>query len=393
MVFFVLCFLCVQYLVRQWLNENKISTVTEGDNQLFTLQATVMRVRIAKIISSNITFLILFVLLLIEQCGIGTLFFYYFGAFPDTFPSYISWLGYANGIAHGAVFFTAMGLAFLADVIVDIKKFGLFKGYYQRDPLNYRVDFIFIALVLVFVIIFSSVNLAPYSYATYVVGTIFNFFFRLCMILASGLSCHIVIIKRFITKQFITQSFDEKSVSRSDLMLAVLSHTKGKEIFEMYCTSELSIENFKAYFDLLIYQELTERDKKEYMCRVVYYKYVQSNALMEVNMPNYTRVKIKNAVENIESQDLDTIFDDLITEVRANLTDTFARFQVTDMYRKFRRRSSFTKMVSNKPAIPPLVVPPSPVPSESTPRQETASPKSDLSVSPLQTESLIPENV
>jgi hypothetical protein len=387
----------MQYIVRQWLNSNKRLSGLDDQSereQIFTLQAAIVRVRVAKIISSNITFLILFVVLFVEQAGIGSMFFYYYGAQYGVYPAFVNWLGYANGIVHGAIFFVFIFIAFLADVINDIRKHGVCKGYYSRDPLNYRVDFIFIASVLLFVILYSVMALIPYSYATDVLGTIFNFLFRFSLILASGLSCHIVIIKRFITKLLSKKTVDEKTLSRSDLMLRVLSHPKGKELFEAYCTSELSIENVKAYYDLKTYQELTQKEKKEYMCRVIYYKYVQSNALMEVNMANSTRTALKSAIETLDSQNLDTIFDELIIEIRSNLTDTFTRFQVTEGYRKFKRRSSFaTKEVTELKIITPVdTTQPEDSPSPSNPATPVSPlPATDDSTTPQSAAPLIPQ--
>jgi hypothetical protein len=310
----------------------------EGEENL---KRAAERTRIAKIIASYKTFLIAFPLLFIEQCVLSILYFYYYAVYI-TPPTWVVILGYINGIAHGAVFFVLMFIVFLVDLIFDIKKFGACSGYYQRDPLNYRVDFVFITLVLVNVIIFSILNLVSYSYATDAINTVFGFLFRLCMILAAGLSCHIVILKRFITNIITSTNADQATMSRTDVMLRVLNNAKGKETFEAYCNSELSIENFKVYFDLKAYQEISERDKKEYMCRVIYYKYVQPNAFMEVNMPNTTRVKIKSAFDNLANENLDTIYDELLREALSNLTDTFGRFQVTEMYRKLKRRSSFS---------------------------------------------------
>jgi hypothetical protein len=340
MIFFSLCYMCIQYIVRSWVNEYKKSSYTKVED----INKNKKRVIIANFITSNITFGIVFMALALEQSAISAALIY-LNAQPVV-PASVNIGGFASGFIHCFVWIAIIVAVYVADIILDVKKNGCCNGYYARDSLNYRIDAIWIILVVVFVIIYSVFQLTtvPGDWRHFLPIVIFDILFRYCLILAGGLSCVLVLFKRFITRKIMNSEPDNTNMTRTEQMKKVLTYPKFRDIFEIYCHSELSTENIKAYHDLQKYANTKDEDEKRDLARLMYYKYVQPNAVMEVNMPQHVRVKIRNVIEKLSDVDIvpDKLYFDFECEVVINLTDTFSRFMLSDMYRRMRRRQSFT---------------------------------------------------
>jgi general stress protein CsbA/uncharacterized membrane protein len=323
-------------MVMQLLNDYKLLDNSDQSAKKIPTERTI---KWARLLTSNVVYSIIFALICLEQIIIAIPFYYIYTSSPSTQTlATMNYIGYANGIIHGIVFFVGVFIIFVIDARKHTVKHGCdLRGYFRRDTLNYRTDFIIIAMFLISCLLFAVFTLPGYSHATDVITTILNTILRVCLLLAAGFSCTLVVFKRLLMVLFTKN--DQKELTGTDLMISFLEFSKDLEAFETYCINELSVENYKAYFDLKEYKAITDKQKKEDMCRVIYSKYIQANCLMEVNVPHHVRSKLKKAFENLQDQDLETIYDDFGREVKFNLTDTFGRFKFTDIYRSSQRRS------------------------------------------------------
>jgi hypothetical protein len=346
-----MCYMCIQYAIRSWMNEERAKLYNSSEDFSIVRTST----KVAKLFISNITYIITFIILLIEQTAIITTLVYFFAILPSNSNAFLitEYAGYASGIVHSAIFLASIIIIFIADFIIDVKKNKCCSGYYSRDILNYRVDAtVWIVLLCILVLAYVLVELtAPESnYGVFVITALLNVAFRSCLVIAGGLSCVIVVINRFVKQKTMTSYPDgTESMTRSDLMKKVIAHPRGRVVFEAYCHSEMSTENIKAFFDLQKFSELRDADNKRQMTKTIYYKYIQPNATMEVNIPQPVKSKIRAAIEKLDSDGIvpENIFEDFEYEVVVNLTDTFSRFMLSEQYKKLRRRSSQSKVQYN----------------------------------------------
>jgi hypothetical protein len=303
------------------------------------------KIRFARFVTSNATFTVLFFALLIEQCIICGPFFYLYGTIPNP-PTYFAYIGFGSGVIHAVLFFLGILAVFILDIRFHMKKHGCgIVGYFNKDPLNYRTDFVYIVLLIVFCLIYVAFNLAPYTYATAVLEAISFFMFKYCLLLAVGWSCVLVVFKRLVQGYYTRKSVDDYKLSQVQLLELALNNPEEMEAFTSYCNNELSTENIKAYSDLKSYLELKDKATQVEMSRNIFSKYIEPNGVMQVTLSSGTQQRLVRAFEELESQVLETIFDEFRLEVRSNLLDSFGRFQSTEVYRKLRRRASFDMSV------------------------------------------------
>jgi hypothetical protein len=349
LIFFSLCFQCLQFIVRQIINEAKTSNgyIAIGDSR------AKRRIHIARVLTSNYAFVTSLIFILLEQTGIVTALDYHYVNFPQL-TSTIDYFGYATGIVHPALFIIIIAIVVLIDVIVDVKKNGWWTGYISaRDPLNFRVDFIWISLVVVFVVIYSIIYLLSNgNLALNIIAAIVELGFRLSLIMAGGLSCILVIFKRFLLRR----TAEQQPENPMEQLLKLLESTsKKKQMFLNYCNSEFSSENIFAYQDIVLYKEIRDRNERIQACKDMYEKYLRSRAVNEVNVPQKVRANLTKAIDSINDEtsdsDLPNIFQEFDREVKINLLDTFSRFKLSNQYRK--ARSSYVELTprANTPVV------------------------------------------
>jgi hypothetical protein len=353
MMFFCLSFQCVKFIVLQ--------RVTEAKNAAHVADLTraTKRVRIANIMTSVWVFMALFTILLLEQFGIVTALDWHYVHRPDLLKT-IDNFGFASGLTHLVIFITPIGITMLIDIILDIRRRGFCTGYITiRDPLNFRMDFIFICLEVIFVVIYSIMTLLSQSaapenmLAILIVRGVFDLLFRICMVIAGGLGCVCVILRRLCLG---LQQPKEESASRADQLQYVLADDKRSAMFAEYCRSEFSSENLLAFYEIRIFSTLTDQEQRLISARRIHELFVAAGSLNEVNMPQTIRIDVHKKIEKLNhcssaeeiDQILAGIFVDFEKEVRINLTDTFTRFQLSSQYRRARRRSSFETILEGK---------------------------------------------
>jgi hypothetical protein len=299
-------------------------------------------------------FLVLVVLLSLEQLGILIALDYHYLVYPYLTPT-LDYYGYADGLAHIVLFVAIFVLVMLIDVILDVKRKGCFTGYITiRDPLNFRMDFLFIILQVVFVLCYSLMSLigtTTPSLVPPILRGVFELLFRTCFVIAGGLGCVCVILRRACLG---LQQPKEEASSRADQLQYCLSDEKRSAMFAEYCRSEFSSENLLAYYEIKLFSSNTSHEEKVECARRIYSVFIAPNSLNEVNMSTAVRNEIHKKMEKLNGSEeesksvINEIFIDFEKEVRINLIDTFARFQLSSQYRKVRRRSSFETILEGK---------------------------------------------
>jgi hypothetical protein len=250
------------------------------------------------------------------------------------------------------------------DLVVDIVRHGWFTGAYTlRDPLNYRVDGIFllvcclssacyVAIIQVAYTIIARTGYITESYNGLIATTVIcEHIERWCLISLSGGSCIILIIKREITKRIVKPTSQEAELTYPELLHKIWYNPDGKRAIENYSQAEFSIENCFAYEAIAKYKETKDNEEKLKMASLIYTTYIDGNGSLQVNISVHCKKSVAENIERAKSDVgiLECLFNEFEAEVRGNLLDTFSRFVFSEHYSKYRKgRSSLDRYVYNK---------------------------------------------
>jgi hypothetical protein len=338
----------LQYQVRKYANAAKMQ-ITGAKSR---------GVKIAETLVSNLFFVIFLLSLIVIMTAImGALNAVYFVTGQSILIA-----GYIVAIVMSSIFITIIVIAGLIDFILDVKEHGFWTGFLtSRDPLNYRVDFLWILVCTLGAIVFLVMVLAVPSNNVVInwLALIPEFFFRGGMMMAGSVMCLIVLARRKILQFLKKKENRELGLSKTEKLMRVLCDEKMKIEFEKYCNAEFSTENILAYNELIRFLDCTTRREKLILLQGIYDTFVQQNSVNEVNLPEHVRQNLKQVLEHVDSlsegQDINVLAEKLMQEIKQNLTDTFSRFMYTEAYLKYTRRSSFARMMNDSEFIDPTL--------------------------------------
>eukprot|EP01080_Neovahlkampfia_damariscottae_P011020 gene11020-3726_t len=202
--------------------------------------------------------------------------------------------------------------------------FGLFL---KRDPLAYRFEMyilgpIVVLLFVVFSILILSIDIEKYRGLYVTIYSIFAhtlFFYQ--------------ILRKICGKKL-------KSIEEIDLILMDKTPRGGYQLFSQFAADEYSIENIAIWEDTNAYRQETDPEKRKKLAIQIYGTYLDgANSPLEVNVSFKTRSKLKKA-EGLGSFETD-LFNGVMQEIKANMVDTYSRFQVTPGYLQYLSKNRF----------------------------------------------------
>jgi hypothetical protein len=116
----------------------------------------------------------------------------------------------------------------------------------------------------------------------------------------------------------------------------VLENTDSYELFEQYCTRELSVENLKLWNRLASNARLSQSmDLEDF--QKLYQQFIAQSSPFQVNIPSDTQKKLQSMLTKtgkVAWTDLRPLFLDIMH----NLSDTYNRFKNTNEYTRFKAR-------------------------------------------------------
>jgi hypothetical protein len=299
-------------------------------------------VRAIRFITARPLTVVLVLFVAVEQIGITipTVVLTLMGKIDDSVQT--NWTT-GNLLGHCALFIIGLVIVVIADIVVDIRRYGCFNGYLTtRDVLKFRLDMIFIVFAILFqglssamssirsatlqAQIYESAQTVVLAYLTTALSILGFVFIQL----VSG-GTVVIVALRNMRKE--TNKEEE-----TDPMIRMIQDKKGQKIFEEYCKHEFSSENLLAFYMIQEILEKKEIEKKRKSSLQLIDQYVKEGALSEVNLPKTVRQSLLNSTEKIKEMsedEIERLFKDLGNEVKHNLNDTFKRLRLTPQYKKY----------------------------------------------------------
>jgi hypothetical protein len=257
---YVVLNLFVRYYIIKNLNRLKINISTQNTNNISKI-----RYQFYKFITSQLALYLGLFIIIAEQLAICILLASLSGV--GSIPSATALLAeIIQGSAHMGVLGVIILLFILWEVIPAVRERGMKGVLSYNDPLNIRLDSVFFILAVLFgmagAACFVTQQQLPYSDKTNVLKAVLFFFFTVLLILmnvflllASGLSCILLILKRdYFSKEKALQVDEENEMEK------VLNDSTGRKLFEKYCDMEFSSENYLALVSLLVYLLTSSRN-------------------------------------------------------------------------------------------------------------------------------------
>lgn len=134
------------------------------------------------------------------------------------------------------------------------------------------------------------------------------------------------------------QTYKKRIQAEDSAMLLCLQSSDGHALFNDYVKSELSTENLLCYDAIQACRQASKEEDTRTQIQFIYSSFVIVGSLMEVNITQTVREKVKEALNNpLLIADALNILE---SSVNANLFDTFRRLEKTERYAAFRLASN-----------------------------------------------------
>lgn len=236
------------------------------------------------------------------------------------------------GIVHITVILLIMFLN-LGVLLFDFIRNALsFKTCYlfTKDNLYFRFEFYIVEtishVIYIFIIIISQILIY--------VEALFNSSFTMIHI-SLTISSHSLILNNVLLIVFFTILNMLKSSNKleKNKMKKLLANQTAKTYFIEYAKTEFALENVSCYYDIKSYQEELDPKRRQNLAYNIVKLYLNgANSELEVNIPlKY----LHPALESIQNGDFnDSLFDQILDQVLVNISDTYHRFIISDMYKK-----------------------------------------------------------
>jgi hypothetical protein len=114
--------------------------------------------------------------------------------------------------------------------------------------------------------------------------------------------------------------------------------------FRKFCENEWSLENILMYEDVLKYEKLEEIDRREFSKRIFSVYMNGKLSELEVNLPGAICRDVKEKIDNLAVELTSNLFDEAMMMVKNNLSDTYARFIISDDYVQLMQSLEFIRI-------------------------------------------------
>jgi hypothetical protein len=115
----------------------------------------------------------------------------------------------------------------------------------------------------------------------------------------------------------------------------------GAPLFTKFVESEWSIENILCYQDIMKYPETPQKDRKEFVKRIIELYFNGTTSELEVNVPGKPKEALKQHFFKNEFND--NLFADIHSNLLINLYDSYSRFIVTKEFENLVKTNKFLK--------------------------------------------------
>lgn len=213
---------------------------------------------------------------------------------------------------------------FIRNIILS-KSLRLFK----KDTLYFRLEFYIIENIANFIFVIFIIISHILLYVKSSINSSFTF-----INIMLTLAYQSIIFKNVLLVVFLTiYNLLKTNNTEINKMIKLLNNETAKTYFIEYSKSEFSLENASSYYDIKSYQEELDFSRREKMAIDMFNLYFNgNNSELEVNIPNKF---IDTLIENIKKKDFNNqLFDDILDQVLVNISDTYNRFIISDMYKK-----------------------------------------------------------
>jgi len=230
------------------------------------------------------------------------------------------------------------------------------KLFVDQDPYYFRteaiitlgIEIISFFFLIVFIALDITILVVPSSTVTYtqvidllfIILVVLRFLvFNAFPLLMSLLTEFKNLVNYLSTKVFhIRRSATIADAEELDIM-KLLTEKRTHDSFLSFAESEWAPENILAYDDILKFKESTKKDFQT--VKNIFNTYFVARAPNEVNVPGsqLSELRKKVATEILD----ETIFDEVFSSLKVNLTDTFSRYMLTSEYRNLKRTNSAMK--------------------------------------------------
>jgi hypothetical protein len=302
----------VRFYILRYLYQN-MSTSPSHTKQLLLL----------KVLTSNITFVVVLVATVILWAGLYFLAYFYEGTFNA-----ITYTEFACAL----VILITLLILFAIDLVFISKvcKNNFLNAFFVDDPLLFRVDTAMLLISFAFFILYNFLTGVVDSY-TYNIFQLFAYGFG---IMFSGGTVCIGVLVGYIRGIRPKQHSDK--LDKNERLAYMLQDAKGRELVSKYARAEFSYENVAIVIDLNemlpTYSEKTDMEKYQLVDNVVN-TYLDRTSTMEVNVPALVRQAVislhqRQAVETTQGEG-QRIMEELHNAAIVTLLDTYSRYEDT----------------------------------------------------------------
>jgi hypothetical protein len=216
--------------------------------------------------------------------------------------------------------------------------------YFTSDPFYFRIEqliafivfcfYLFVEILNYNALIFGVENSFHFYFGQFFlpaarsfIGYSFAFYQAFIPLLVTAIRLLIQRIKK-MTKRQIEPSWDFLTNSLKDEDMF--------NLFLVFSSSEWSQENVLAHRDIEKFKRLKGKEKKENHAFNIYYTYLNgANSPLELNIDLRTRNDLFNEINNEDCKFQNDIFENVEKNVKINLSDTWSRFILTDVYSNY----------------------------------------------------------
>ncbi len=317
----------VRFYILRYLYQN-MSTSPSHTKQLLLL----------KMLTSNITFIVVLVATVILWAGLYFLAYFYEGAF-----SAITYTEFACAL----VILIILLILFAIDLVFISKvcKNNFLNAFFVDDPLLFRVDTAMLLISFAFFILYNFLTGVVDSY-TYNIFQLFAYGFG---IMFSGGTVCIGVLVGYIRGIRPKQHSDK--LDKNERLAYMLQDAKGRELVSKYARAEFSYENVAIVIELNeilpTFSEKTDMEKYQLVDNIVN-TYLDRTSTMEVNVPALVRQAVialhqRQAVETTQGEG-QKIMEELHNAAVVTLLDTYSRYEDT---RECKHYWTLVKTASN----------------------------------------------
>jgi hypothetical protein len=235
------------------------------------------------------------------------------------------------------------GLMFMVILALDILSLGIFfaktrslgklwNRIWSQDHLWWRFEFIFIGVLILLPAMISNILIYifhPTQLAMLVTNSI-NF--HAMWFFGCGFS--LLITMWNFARSCCTKSKFTRDTSKNKIKDALMDKFVLK-MFETFALSEFSVENIYFFKDYMEYKREPQKEKG----LQIFNRYLNGRSSeLELNIPGPIVESVKDRV--LLGEYFDALFDEIMTVVYSNLTDTYTRFVLTRDYKYYVRMSA-----------------------------------------------------